>query len=153
MTATDLRWMIDEPRADEYGAWRALFAEYAEFERISMSDALFERVWGWIRDPDHPVNCLLVRDRDGTPVALAHYREFPCPLGGTTGCFLDDLYVRPDRRGRGLAGLLLDALGVLGRERGWSVVRWFADADNTPARRVYARKARTMPWITYDRTP
>jgi GNAT superfamily N-acetyltransferase len=153
MTAIDLRWTIDEPRADEYPAWRALFAEYALSQRITMNDKAFERVWGWILDPQHPVSCLVIRDRDNTPVALAHYREFPCPLGASVGCFLDDLYVTPAVRGNGIAGLLLDALTVLARERGWHVVRWFADTANAPARRVYAHRARAMPWITYDRIP
>lgn len=60
---------------------------------------------------------------EGALVGLAHYRPFARPLSATTGCFLDDLFVDPARRGSGAADLLLTELARLAAENGWSVVR------------------------------
>jgi GNAT superfamily N-acetyltransferase len=109
-------------------------------------------VWGWIRDPHHEVNCLLVEHHGGRVVGLAHYRPFARPLSASTGCFLDDLFVDPDERGGGGADALLDELRRLSVANGWSVVRWITADNNYRARATYDQYATRTTWITYDTT-
>lgn len=139
-------------------AWDDLYRAYAEFYRVEQTPAMRDRVWGWIHDPAHQVECFLAVDDAGTPVGLAHFRAFARPLAATTGGFLDDLYVTPAARGRagrgsGAAEALLAALADEARLRGWSVVRWITADDNYRARSFYDRIARRTPWVTYDMQP
>lgn len=52
-------------------------------------------------------------------------------------CYLEDMFVAPDARGRGIARALIDDLAALARAKGWRRLYWHADQANAPARRLY----------------
>lgn len=89
-------------------------------------------------------------DDQGVVAALAHYRPFPRPLSGGWGCYLDDLFVDPARRGQGAADALLVELARLARVNGWGVVRWITANGNGRARAKYDQYAAATSWVTYD---
>jgi GNAT superfamily N-acetyltransferase len=62
---------------------------------------------------------------------------------------LDDLFVRPDRRGRGIARAMIDTLVALGRERGWSHLRWIVPEADRGAIALYQRIAERADWRSY----
>lgn len=62
---------------------------------------------------------------------------------------LDDLFVRPDRRGQGVARALIDALCALGRERRWSHLRWIVPEADRAAIALYERIATRADWRSY----
>ena len=142
LTVTPVR-SADRPR------WRELFKGYAAFYSVGLVDADCERVWSWIHDPAHETRCLVARDPDGTPFALAHYRAYDSPLRGTSG-FLDDLFVDPARRGSGAADALLGELARIAAEEGWATVRWNTAENNYRARGVYDRHAERTAFLTYS---
>lgn len=139
--------------ADDLAQWRALYRAYADFYQVSQSDEMAAQVWSWIHDPAHEVRCLVIEDDQGRLVGLAHYRTFARPLSATVGCYLDDLFVDPARRGGGAADLVLRELARLAAENRWSVVRWMTADDNYRGRAMYDRHARRTTWITYDMPP
>ena len=129
--------------------WDRLYAGYAAFYRVEQTEAMRDRVWGWIHDASHQVGCF-VAEEGGELVGLAHFRPFARPLSATVGGFLDDLFVLPEARGRGVAEALIAAVAEEGRRNGWSVIRWITAGDNDRARKVYDRGAMATPWVTYD---
>lgn len=145
---SDIR--IVNPTAAHRERWNQLYAGYADFYRVGQSPEMRDRVWAWIHDPGHEVECLLALDADGNPVGLAHFRPFARPLAAAVGGFLDDLFVDPAARGSGAAQALIDAIVREGRRRGWSLIRWITRDDNYRARAVYDRVATRTDWITYD---
>lgn len=62
---------------------------------------------------------------------------------------LDDLFVRADRRGRGLARALIAALCDIGRERHWSHLRWIVPEADRGAIALYERIATCTDWRSY----
>jgi len=103
--------------------------------------------------PGHEVQGLVVEEGEGKLVGLAHYRPFARPLSASVGCYLDDLFVDPTRRGGGAADLLLRELARLAGENGWSLVRWITADDNYRGRGKYDQHATRTMWITYDMPP
>ncbi|WP_458094033.1 GNAT family N-acetyltransferase [Roseomonas sp. WA12] len=130
--------------------WDRLYAGYAEFYRVTQTPEMRDRVWSWLHDAAHESNGLIAEDAEGRAVGLAHYRAFARPLSATTGGYLDDLFVDPQMRGKRAADALINALAEIGRQRGWSVIRWITAEDNSRARAVYDRVAKLTPWKTYD---
>ncbi|WP_316527681.1 GNAT family N-acetyltransferase [Kitasatospora brasiliensis] len=150
---TATTWSVTAPEPGDFAAWRELFRGYCEFYRVASPEEKIELVWSWITDPGHEVSGLLVRDGDGRPVGLAHYRPFSRPLHGAVGCFLDDLFVAPDVRGGGAVDALLGRLREIAAERGWNTVRWITSEDNYRARGKYDQVATQVRFITYDMAP
>lgn len=141
--------IIEPPKAGDRAEWGRLYAGYAAFYGVAQSEAMRERVWGWLHDDSHSVRGLVARGGAGL-IGLAHYRPFARPLSASTGGFLDDLFVDPPARGSGAAAGLIRALEDLGRAQGWTVLRWITAADNARARGLYDRVAQETKWVTYD---
>jgi GNAT superfamily N-acetyltransferase len=83
-----------------------------------------------------PFECLLA-ERDGEPAGFALYFFNYSTWKGRPGLYVEDLYVLPALRGRGIGRALLVELGRVARDRGcgrmeWSVLDW-----NAPAIRFY----------------
>jgi len=141
---------VDSPRPEDKDTWRELFEGYQRFYQMPENPQVAETVWQWINDPGHATSCLLARDEAGQVVGLAHFRDVPRPLSGTSAGFLDDLFVVPERRGSGVAEALVEGVSAAGRARGWSWLRWFTAEDNYRARAFYDRVAYLSQWKTYQ---
>ena len=103
---------------------------------------------------EHPVAEALIAEFETTPIGFALYFPTFSTFVGRPGLYLEDLYVQPNMRGKGVGTLLLQHVARLARERGcgrleWSVLNW-----NKPAIRFYeALGARAMDdWTVYRLT-
>jgi len=82
---------------------------------------------------------VVIADHEGAPAGFALFFHNFSTFLGLPGIYLEDLFVRPELRGRGIGESLLAFLGRLAVERGcgrleWSVLDW-----NEPAIRFYLR--------------
>ena len=106
-----------------------LIRELAAYERLAdavvatpelLADALFG---------DSAVAECLLAEWDGECVGFALYFRNFSTFVGRPGLYLEDLYVRPSHRGRGIGKALLKSLAGIARDRGygrmeWSVLDW-----------------------------
>ena len=63
-------------------------------------------------------------------------------------CYLEDLFIEPNFRGRGAARRLIEDLIVQAREKNWSRVYWHTRTDN-PARRLYDEFVKADDFVRY----
>lgn len=133
--------------------WEGLYRGYAEFYKVPMNNEILETVWEWIFDPTRRFYAIVAKEDGGPAVGLMHFRAMPSPVRGTEVGFLDDLFVDPGARGRGVADRLFEELSNRARGYGWPVVRWITRDDNYRARGVYDRVATRTDWLTYELSP
>ncbi len=117
----------------------ALIRELADYERlahevVATEDALAEHLFG-----ARPAAEVLIGECDGEAVGFALYFQSFSTFLARPGLYLEDLFVRPAFRGRGLGARLLVELAALAVQRGcgrleWSVLDW-----NEPALAFYRR--------------
>lgn len=136
--------------AEHRDDWETLYAGYAAFYRVEQTARMRAIVWDWLLDPVHEVEGLVALGPGGNAIGLAHFRPFARPLAASTGGFLDDLFVAPEARGSGAAQALIGTVAAIGRERGWTVLRWITAEDNYRGRAVYDRVAEKTRWLTYE---
>ena len=121
--------------ADE-AAWRKLWQGYCDFYSLTLSDAVTSRTWRRILDPDSGVLCI-VAEVDGQVYGFAN-----CVIHENTWelqpvCYLEDLYVLPSARCRGIGKALIEWLRNAMRAEGWTRIYWLTAQDNKAARALY----------------
>lgn len=84
-----------------------------------------------------PVPRVLIAEWSGEPVGFAlWFRNFSTFLA-RPGIWLEDLFVRPDARGRGVGKALLAELARIAVERGYGRVEWWVLDWNAPSIAFY----------------
>lgn len=92
---------------------------------------------------DERLGAVWMAEEDGEPVGhLVMTVCFSMEYGGSRG-FIDDLYVRPGARGRGVGAALLTAARTSAEQRGVRALHVEVGPDNDTARRLYGRAGYT----------
>lgn len=78
-------------------------------------------------------------DPDSPPAAVGQLRYRHSVWSAADDCWLEDLYVREEARGRGLGEALVRAAVERARARGCRRIELDVNEDNRPARDLYAR--------------
>ena len=124
--------------------------ELAEYEKMSdqvvADEALLEK---WIFDKGKAEVLFALVDGRETGFALFFY-NFSTFLG-RAGIYLEDLYVRPEYRGRGCGRALLKELAAIAVERGCGRLEWVCLNWNQPGIDFYLSlgASRMSEWNTY----
>jgi GNAT superfamily N-acetyltransferase len=126
----------------------------AEYEKlahmvVATEEGIREHLFG-----ANPVAEVLLARWDGEPVGYALYlRNFSTFLG-QAGIYLEDLFVEPAHRGKGIGKALLVRLAKIAVERGYGRLEWAVLDWNAPSIEFY-RRLGAVPleeWTTYRLT-
>jgi GNAT superfamily N-acetyltransferase len=131
-----------------------LIRDLATYERAPNEVSASEEQLRKVLFGDKPAAEVLLAFAGGAPVGFAvFFHNFSTWLG-RPGLYLEDLFVKPEERGKGYGRALLVHLGKIARDRGcgrmeWAVLNW-----NEPAIRFYrALGAEPMDeWTVYRLT-
>jgi GNAT superfamily N-acetyltransferase len=147
VTTTPFR--IEPARPDDVPLIRQLISELAEYEKLShVMQATDERLAAELFGP-RPAAEVLIAYAGAEPAGFALYFQNFSTFVGKPGLYLEDLFVRPAWRGRGLGRLLLTRLAEIAVERDYGRMEWTVIDWNESAIGFYRRLgARTMnEWI------
>jgi GNAT superfamily N-acetyltransferase len=118
-------------------------AEPADERLLALSRAL-------LADPRCEGFQLIARDDRGRALGFATVYWSWSTLAASRTAILNDLYVRPEARGSGLAEALIEEARVRAGDRAASI-GWQTAKDNLRAQRVYERVgARRSEWVDYS---
>lgn len=70
-------------------------------------------------------------------VGFSHSILHPGTWSTAPICYLEDLFVDPAARGKGVGRALIEDLISLGKSQGWAKLYWHTKASNATARRLY----------------
>jgi GNAT superfamily N-acetyltransferase len=107
----------------------SLIRKLAEYERLlPHAVATPEDLKRWLFG-ERPAAETVIAEWDGTPVGFALFFHNFSTFRGKPGIYLEDLFVEPEFRGKGIGQELLRHLARLATERGcarleWSVLDW-----------------------------
>jgi GNAT superfamily N-acetyltransferase len=128
---------IHRARLDEAALIYALLCELAEYEKLSheveateagIAEALFGK---------NPRLFCEIAEWNGEGVGFAVWFFNFSTFSGRPGIYLEDLFVRPAFRGKGIGKALLAHLAKLCVENNWSRLQWSVLDWNTPSIEFY----------------
>lgn len=122
----------------------ALIRELAEFEKLThllqvTPERLRPHLFG-----EKPVAEALVAENGGEVIGFALYFTNFSTFLAQPGLYLEDLYVQPAHRGKGVGEALLTRLGRTAAERGYGRFEWSVLDWNENAIRFYERMGATV---------
>jgi GNAT superfamily N-acetyltransferase len=143
--------MIRPATAADTPAIARLIRALAEYERLS-DKVVFDE--GQLRQHlfgPRPYAEVLVAEDGGAAVGYALFFHSYATFLGQPGIFLEDLFVEPGHRGRGLGRALMAAVAKLAVGRGCGRVEWAVLDWNEPSIRFYDSlgAAPNSGWIAY----
>ncbi len=98
--------------------------ELAEYERLrSEVVATEELLESWLFDKEKAE--VIIGEMAGTPVAFALFFHNFSTFLGRAGIYLEDLYVSPAARGKGVGIAMLKALAATAKKRGCGRLEWW----------------------------
>ena len=128
---------IRRARADEGGLVLALIRELAEYEKllheVKATEAdIAEALFG-----DNPRLTCDIAEWNGEPAGFALWFVNFSSFAGKHGIYLEDLFVRPALRGKGIGKALLVHLANECIANGWERLQWAVLDWNTPSIEFY----------------
>lgn len=130
--------------ADDVGAIHGLMRELAVFEKLldifeATPESVHEALFG-----NAPAAECLIAQWDGQVVGYALYFHNFSTFLGRRGLYLEDVYVQPSMRGKGVGQALLRALARIAVERNCARFEWTVLDWNQPAIDFYASQGATV---------
>ena len=129
--ASDIPLILEFIR--ELAAYEKLAHEVVATE-VGLAATLFGR---------EPQAFVLIAEVDGAAAGFALFFHNYSTFLGQPGIFLEDLFVHPDSRGRGVASAVLARLRTEAESRGCGRFEWFVLDWNENAQKLYAEVGAT----------
>ena len=119
--------------SDDFPQWLALWNAN---NLGQVNEAVTTQTWMRILDADAPVHALVTEDK-GNLVGLVQYVVHPTTGSINDVCYMQDVFVAPERRKQGIARKMVTALGRIGSREKWARIYWLAESDNEAAQALY----------------
>ena len=125
--------------ADDAALILSFVRDLAEYEKLSHEVVATEEQLRAALFGPKPAAEVVIGELEGSPVAFALFFHNFSTFLGKPGLYLEDLFVKPEYRGRGLGEVMLCYIANIARKRGcgrfeWAVLDW-----NKPALDFYAK--------------
>ncbi len=134
--------------ASDQAVWKDLWTCYLVFYKSSVAEDVYETTWSRLLDPDEPLHGLFA-EVDGKIVGLVHYLFHRSTWSVGNYCYLQDLFVEPDVRGKSVGRHLIQATREAAEAAGASRVYWTTQEHNQTARVLYDKVADLTDFLQY----
>jgi GNAT superfamily N-acetyltransferase len=128
---------IHRARKEQAGLVLSLIRELAEYEKLSHEVEATEAMIDAALFGEEPRLFCEIAEWGGEAVGFAVWFVNFSTFSGRHGIYLEDLFVRPAHRGKGIGKALLVYLANLCVQRGWSRLQWSVLDWNTPSINFY----------------
>ena len=138
--------------AKDRAAWEPLFRGYLEFYKSELSDEQIDLTWQRLLgdEPEFHTGLVAVGE-DDVPIGLAHILFHRSTWSPAYYCYLEDLFVDPDKRLKGIGRALIEATYVEADAKNCTRTYWATQEFNYRGRALYDQVATKSPFIQYRR--
>ncbi len=134
----------------DFDSWLVMWQAYCEFYGEAVADKVSRATWRRALDPGQPIHCLIAVDDAGYAVGFAVYVTHACTWSTGDVGYLEDIFVAPEARCRGVARQLIEHLRNFGRSAGWFRLYWHTERGNHAARSLYDKLTDGATMVRYE---
>lgn len=143
--------VVRASRPEDFKAWQPLWDGYCAFYKESVPPVVTENTWERVHDDREPLFGLVAEAEEtgkllGFTLCVVH----PGTWSRHGHCYLEDLFVAPENRGRGVGRALIEAVVAKAKENRWQRVYWQTAEDNATARALYDKLTPVSKWVIYE---
>ena len=128
--------------------WLILWAGYLEFYKSTISSEQTELTWKRLINNELKMFGFVAENEDGV-IGFTHCLFRPSTWTETDYCYLEDLFVDPMIRGKGVGRALIDKVVELAREKKSKRVYWTTQEFNKTARVLYDSITPVSEFVQY----
>ena len=132
----------------DFDQWLPLWQAYQRFYEAQIPEAVTQRTWERFHDAREPMHCA-VAEEAGRLVGLVHFIYHRSCWTSADYCYLQDLFVAGEQRGRGLGRSLIEHVYAEAAAAGASRVHWLTQETNHTAMQIYDRIAQKSGFVQY----
>ena len=128
--------------------WLKLWAGYLEFYKSSISPEQTELTWKRLVNNEQKMFGFVAESEEGV-IGFTHCLFRPSTWTETDYCYLEDLFVDPNIRGKGVGRALMEKVIELAKEKNSKRVYWTTQEFNKTARILYDSITPVSEFVQY----
>lgn len=143
--------VVTEFRPEDRARWAELWTSYLKFYKTNLSVEVFNTTWDRIITKSGTLRGAGIRaEESGQLLGIVHYLFHETAWTPKQMCYLQDLFVDHDFRGKGLARKLIEAVAKDARELDCYRCYWLTQESNSQARLLYDKVGKLSGFVRYD---
>lgn len=120
----------------DFEQWQAYWDQYQVFYKVELGPEITRRTWTRFFDAAEPVACAVAAEGERV-LGFVHYVFHRSTWGQNDFCYLEDLFVSPEARGRMIGKQLIEHVQRQARTRHCDRLYWHTQETNHTAQRLY----------------
>lgn len=132
----------------DYNEWKLLWDGYLTFYKTNVAETITTKTFERLLSESEPMNCILA-ESEGKVVGLVHFINHRSTWTSGDYCYLQDLFVSPDARKKGVGRALIEQVYDIAKENEYSRVYWLTQENNYQARMLYDSVAGKTDFVQY----
>jgi GNAT superfamily N-acetyltransferase len=140
--------VIRDPLPRDEADWRRLWTGYTTFYEADVPEDVTAETWRRLIARDTSVFGRVACEKD-LVIGFSNSVLHPGTWTKDPICYLEDLFVDPAVRGKGVGRALIDDLIAQARSKGWSKLYWVTRQSNATARRLYDTFVQADDFVRY----
>ena len=139
---------IRELKETDKDRWLELWAGYLEFYKSNLSPEQTEFTWKRLINNEQKMYGFVAENENGV-IGFTHCLFRPSTWTETDYCYLEDLFVDPNIRGKGVGRALMNRVVEFAKEKNSKRVYWTTQEFNKTARVLYDSITSVSEFVQY----
>jgi GNAT superfamily N-acetyltransferase len=140
--------IIRELKETDKQRWLELWTGYLEFYKSNLSPEQTEFTWKRLINNEQKMYGFVAENESGV-IGFTHCLFRPSTWTETDYCYLEDLFVDPNIRGKGVGRALMNRVIELAKEKNSKRVYWTTQEFNKTARVLYDSITSVSEFVQY----
>ncbi|EMI5489356.1 GNAT family N-acetyltransferase [Providencia stuartii] len=121
---------------DHYAQWLVYWLQYQEFYQVDLKEDITLKTWERFFDKNEPMYCAVALEGDKV-LGFVNYLYHRSTWSKNDFCYLEDLFVSPDVRGRQIGKHLIEFVQDQAQKQSCGRLYWHTQETNLRGQRLY----------------